>query len=103
MIDAKAWRPRVPDLPLRFVYASGRARTEGTHVHNIEGTPVFITTPAKTVADCFKYRSLVGLDVAIEALRDLIQQDSHAINEISRYAVVDRVSNVIRPYFEALV
>ena len=103
MVDTVAWRPRVSDLPLRFVYASGRARTEGVAVHDIEGTPVSITTPAKTVADCFKYRRLVGLDVAIEALRDLIRQDPHAIREVSIYAPVDRVANVMRPYLEALV
>lgn len=103
MIDAKAWRPHVPDLPLRFVYASGPARTEGTTVYHIEGIPVQITTPAKTVADCFKYRRLVGLDVAIEALRDLVRRDPHAMQEVSAYAAVDRVANVIRPYLEALV
>jgi predicted transcriptional regulator of viral defense system len=57
---------------------------------------------AKTVADCFKFRNKIGLDVAIEALKDCLRQEKASVNEVHRYAKVCRVSNVIRPYMEAL-
>jgi predicted transcriptional regulator of viral defense system len=103
MVERTAWRPRIEHPPVRVVRASGRALAEGTDKHTIEGTQVRITTPAKTVADCFKYRSKVGTDVAIEALRECWQQRKGTMDEIHRYATIDRVANVMRPYMESLV
>lgn len=103
MIGRTAWRPQIAHPPVRVVRASGAALTEGVDVHEIEGVEVRITAPAKTVADCFKYRSKVGTDVAVEALRDCWQQRKATMDEIYRYAKIDRVANVMRPYMESLV
>ncbi len=61
-----------------------------------------VYSAAKTVADCFKFRNKIGLDIAIEALKDCLRQKKATINDIYRYAKICRVSNVIRPYMEAL-
>ena len=68
----------------------------------MEGVTVRVYSVAKTVADCFKFRNKIGLDIAIEALKDCLHQKKASITEIYRYAKVCRVSNVIRPYMEAL-
>ena len=81
---------------------SGPSLSEGVEKHNVEGVPVRVYSAAKTVADCFKFRNKIGLDVAIEALKDTVRQKKASINEIYRYAKICRVSNVIRPYMEAL-
>ena len=87
---------------LRIVRLSGPSLTEGIENHQVAGVPVRVYSAAKTVADCFKFRNRVGLDVAIEALKDCLRQKKATVNEIHRYAKVCRVSNVIRPYMEAL-
>jgi predicted transcriptional regulator of viral defense system len=87
---------------LRIVRLSGPSLTEGIENHRVEGVPVRVYSAAKTVADCFKFRNKIGLDIAIEALKDCHRQKKASINEICRYAKVCRVSNVIRPYMEAL-
>ena len=99
------WAPTNPSVTLKIVRASGDALTAGVDTHEIDGVPVPITSPTKTVADCFKYRAKVGLDVAIEALRDLLKsRDGRAaLNELWRYAEIDRVHKVMRPYIEAIV
>jgi predicted transcriptional regulator of viral defense system len=101
-IDHKAREPTVDAVSLRIVRMSGEARTEGTQEHEIEGVPVPIYEAAKTVADCFKYRSRVGLDVALEALRDYHEQGG-SIDTLWHYAEVCQVRTVIRPYMEAIV
>ena len=101
-IDRKAWRPTSADLPLRIVRFSGDALTQGFNEHRIEGVPVRIYTPAKTVADCFKYRNKIGLDVALEALRDCWKQRRATMDELWQAAKLCRVANVMRPYLESL-
>jgi predicted transcriptional regulator of viral defense system len=81
---------------------SGEALTEGVEERPIEGVSVKIYNPAKTVADCFKYRNKVGLDVALEALREYRQKYRGGMDELWRYAKICRVERVIRPYLEAL-
>ena len=81
---------------------SGKALTEGVDQHQIEGVSVKIYNPAKTVADCFKYRNKVGLDVALEALRDYRQKYRGGMDELWRFAKICRVARVMRPYLEAL-
>lgn len=100
-IHVKAWRPRLTGLPVHVVHMSGAALTEGVAVHDIEHVPVQITTPAKTVADCFKFRNKIGLDVAIESLRDYRRRRG-SVDELLRYAEICRVARVLRPYLEAL-
>lgn len=100
-IDNKAWRPTTPDVPLRIHYFSGRALTEGVERHKIEGAQVKVYGAAKTVADCFKFRNKIGVDVAIEALRDYLRKRLPE-KDLWRYAEICRVRNIIYPYLEAL-
>jgi predicted transcriptional regulator of viral defense system len=100
-IGNKSWRPTTGDVPLRIHYFSGRALTEGVERHEIEGVPVNIYSAAKTVADCFKFRNKIGVDVAIEALRDYLRKRLPE-KDLWRYAEVCRVRNVMYPYLEAL-
>ena len=101
-IDRKARLPKVEGVPLRIVRFSGEALTEGVERHMIEGTEVSVYCPAKTIADCFKYRNKIGLDVALEALRECRRERRCTMDELWRYAKMCRVANVIRPYLEAL-
>jgi len=102
-IDLKARKPSVESPALRVVRFSGRALVEGVEESEIEGVRVRVTSAAKTVADCFKYRHKIRIDVAIEALRDSIRTRKTTIDEIHRYAKVCRVTNVMRPYLESAV
>jgi predicted transcriptional regulator of viral defense system len=102
-IDRKARLPRAPELPLRVVRFSGAARTAGVGTHVVDGVRVRVYGPAKTVADCFKYRHKIGVDVAIEALRECWRAQRCSADELWRYAEVCRVANVMRPYLEAVV
>jgi len=102
MVERTAWRPRIEHPPVRVIRASGAALTEGVVSETIEGVQVLITAPGKTVADCFKYRGKVGTDVAIEALRECWRQRKATMDEIHRYAQIDRVANIMRPYMESL-
>jgi predicted transcriptional regulator of viral defense system len=101
-IDRKAWKPRISSPPVRVVRFSGSAFTFGVSVRKIGGAQLRIFDPAKTVADCFKYRHKIGLDVALEALRDCYRQKKATIDQIWEAAKVCRVSNVVRPYMETL-
>lgn len=98
-LHVKAWKPRLDPLPVRIVRMSGAALTEGVEVRVIEKVPVRITTPSKTVADCFKFRGKVGLDVAIEALREY-RRSRRSLDELRRYARICRVERVMQPYLE---
>ncbi|MBU4484967.1 transcriptional regulator, partial [bacterium] len=101
-IDNKARTPQVKSISLHIVRFSGKAFKEGIETHNIKGIKVKVYKPAKTVVDCFKYRNKIGLDVAIEALRECWRAKKCSIDEIWHYAKQCRVSNVIRPYMEML-
>ena len=101
-IDPKARLPKTEYPPLRIVRFSGAALTYGAAPHTVEGVTVRITTPAKTVADCFKYRNKIGLDVALEALRDCYREQKASLDEIWQAAEVCRMANVMRPYMESL-
>jgi len=97
-----AWRPRIKSLRLRFVYPSGRAFSEGIEVHDFPGGRIRVYNPAKTVVDTFKFRNKIGLDVAIEALRDCLRSHKATRDELWDYAKTCRLANVMRPYLEAL-
>lgn len=101
-IDNKAATPRLDYPPLRLVRFSGAALAEGVEEHVVDGVTVRVTGVAKTVADCFKYRNKIGLDVALEALRDAWTGRRMTSDEIWHYAKIDRVANVMRPYLESL-
>ncbi|MGB3542845.1 type IV toxin-antitoxin system AbiEi family antitoxin domain-containing protein [Rubrivirga sp.] len=101
-IEGKARRPEPEQVPLRVVYMSDEAFTGGAETHELEGVEVQVFGPAKTVVDGFKYRSRVGLDVAVEALKDYRWSPAFDADALWRYAQVCRVSTVIRPYLEAV-
>jgi predicted transcriptional regulator of viral defense system len=101
-LDRKSRKPRL-DLPVRIVRFSGEVLSAGCEVHVIEQVPVKIFGPAKTVADCFHYRKKIGVDVAIEALKDCLRQRKATVDDLWRYAKVCRVANVMRPYMESVV
>lgn len=101
-IGRGAHRPRVESPPLRIHYFSGPALTEGVEEHRIEGATVRVYNVAKTVADCFKFRNKIGLDVALEALRECRRERRATIDEIWHYAEICRVTKVMSPYLEAI-
>ncbi len=82
---------------------SGPAFTEGIETHETDGAEVRVYCAAKTVADCFKYRNKLGLDVAVEALRDCLRQRKATVDDLVRYGRICRVERVMRPYMEALL
>ena len=94
--------PQAGDQRIRTVRFSGPALTEGSVIHRIESVAVPIYSPAKTVADCFKFRNKVGLDVAIEALRNGVRQRKATVAEIRHYSAICRVGRVIQPYLDSL-
>ena len=102
-VDRRARRPTLRFPPLRVLRFTGAALTDGIDVHQIEGQAVRVYNVAKTVADCFKYRNKIGIDVALEALREAWRARRFTMEELEHYARVCRVSNVMRPYLEALV
>jgi predicted transcriptional regulator of viral defense system len=99
-VSPVAWKPTTDWPPLRVVRFSGAALTHGVEKHTLEGVDVRITSPAKTVADAFKYRNKIGLDVALEALADYRKRRG-SVDALMKAAAVDRVARVIRPYLEA--
>ena len=101
-IDNKALAPRLDYPRLRIVRFSGTALTEGIEAHVVDGVTVRVTGVAKTVADCFKYRHKIGLDVALEALREAWHAKRTTGDQLWHYAKVCRVANVMRPYLESL-
>lgn len=102
-IDRKSWRPVIAYPPVRFVTMSAEALHAGVETHSIEGVSIKVFNPAKTVADCFKYRSKVGLDVALEALREGWAARKFSMDELLGYAEICRVKKVMQPYLESLV
>jgi len=94
--------PRSGKLPFRFCKFSKASYDFGIEEHALPGGTVRIYSPAKTVADCFKYRNKYGLDVAVEALREGWREKKFAMNEVTKAAAICRVSRVIRPYLEML-
>jgi predicted transcriptional regulator of viral defense system len=101
-IDRKARLPKPDTLKIRLVRYSGEALTSGVEVRKIERVSVRVYGVAKTVADCFKYRNKIGLDVALEALRDCRKKRACTMDELWHYAKICRITNVIRPYLEAI-
>lgn len=98
----RAERPRLTYPPLRIFWFSGRAWSEGIETHTVDGVPVRIYSPAKSVADVFKYRRKIGLDIALEALR-LYSSRRGDVDSLLYYARICRVEGVMRPYLEAVL
>jgi predicted transcriptional regulator of viral defense system len=101
-IPNKARAPKLAYPPLRIVRLSGTTLTEGIEDHQIDGVTVRVTSVERTVADCFKFRNKIGLDVAMEALREAWTSKRVSMDELWRCATLCRVANVMRPYMESL-
>ena len=95
--------PRLVHPPIRIFWFSGQAFTDGIQTHKIDGVPVRIYSPEKTIADCFKYRNKIGLDTAIESLKLYRQKKRFKSEDLMQFARVCRVEKVISPYLEALL
>ena len=101
-IDRKSRRPALRYPPLRVVRFTGRALTSGVEIHKLDGQRVRVFGVAKTLADCFKYRNKIGLDVALEALRECRRDQRASSDELWHHAKICRVANVMRPYLESI-
>lgn len=102
-LPKSAWRKPEDYPPLRIVHFSGEAYTANIEAHKRPEGGVRVYSVAKTVADCFKFRNRIGLDVAIESLRDGWQQRRFTLEELDAMARICRVQTVMRPYIETLV
>jgi predicted transcriptional regulator of viral defense system len=102
-VERKAALPTSMNPRLRVVRLSGASFTEGIEEHSIEGVKVRVYNPAKTVVDCFKFRNKVGMDVAMEALRECWRGKKATMDQLWQYAKICRVDKVMRPYLEAIL
>jgi len=101
-IGSKDWRPTFSSPQVHFVRFPARLLASGIETHSIEGVAVRINSPAKTIADLFRYRRSVGLDVAVGGLKEALRRRKATPAEIARYAVEGRVWKIVQPYLEAL-
>jgi predicted transcriptional regulator of viral defense system len=101
-IGRKDWAPKPDGTPIRIVRFTESLLNEGIETHTVEGVPIKVFGVAKTVADCFRYRSKIGLSVAIEGLQETLRQRRATPGEIANQAERGGVGTVIRPYLEAL-
>jgi len=101
-LPEKARRPRLDYPSLRIARFSGEALTEGIEEHHAEGVTLRVYSAAKTVADCFKYRNKIGVDVAVEALRDFSRKYRGGATDLAHFARICRVSRVMQPYLDAI-
>ena len=102
-IGQNARAPQIDTVALRVIRFSGAALTEGVQSRKAAGVPIRVYGVAKTVADCFKFRNKIGIDVAVEALRDCLKQRKSSVDELVRYARICRVERVMSPYLEAML
>ena len=102
-IDRTAWKPTISYPSIRFVRFSGWALTEGVERHSIQSRQVPITDPSRTIVDCFRYRNKIGIDVAMEGLREGIRQRKCTPDQLWQYAKKARVWTIMRPYVETEV
>jgi predicted transcriptional regulator of viral defense system len=101
-LPEKARRPRLEYPRLRIARFAGEALTEGIEKRRVEGVTLRVYSAAKTVADCFKYRNKIGIDVAVEALRDFSSKHRGGATELARFARICRVARVMQPYLDAI-
>jgi predicted transcriptional regulator of viral defense system len=102
-IDRKAQLPRVERPLVKIVRFSLKSLNYGVETHRVQEVPIRVTNPAKTVVDCFKYRNKIGLDIAIEALKEGWRDSRFSMDELYHAAGVCRVTKIMRPYMEALL
>lgn len=102
-IGQKAHVPRIETVALRVVRFSGDALTQGIETHDVAGVEIRVYGAAKTVADCFKFRNKIGIDVTLEALRDCLKERRASVDDLMRYARICRIEHVMSPYLEAML
>jgi predicted transcriptional regulator of viral defense system len=102
-IERTAWKPTITYPPIRFVRFSGWALTEGVERYPIQSREVPITNPARTIVDCFRYRNKIGVDIAMEGLREGIRHRKCTPDQLWQYAKKGQVWTVMRPYVETVV
>lgn len=95
-------KPRIKYPPTRFFWISPAPFKAGIEKHKVDNVDIRVYSVAKTIADCFKFRNSIGMDVALEALREGLRQKKATLNEIQRFAQIDRVEKIMQPYLEAL-
>ena len=93
--------PRLDYPPTHLHWFTGQAFSEGIETHEVDGIPIRLYSPEKTLADCFKYRNKIGMDVVLEAVRRYRASRRFRADELMRYARICRVHNVMKPYLEA--
>ncbi len=96
-------KPRLDHPPVHFFSFSGQAFSEGIETHQIDGINVHVYSPAKTVADCFRFRNQIGLDVALEALKLYYRTSDFDVGDLMKFAGICRVEKIMRPYVEAIL
>ncbi len=101
-IENRTRQPKPDYPPMRFVRFSLRALNEGVEQHLIEGVPVRITNPARTIVDCFRFRNKIGVDIAISAMREALRKRRCTSDDIMKHAQSLRIASVVRPYLEAM-
>ncbi len=101
-VDRRAGRPRIDFTPVRLVRVSGSVLRDGIDSHMVERVEVRVTSAARTVADCFKFRNKIGIDVAVEALKDFRRYRKGTTDELWHQAELLRVARVMRPYWDSL-
>lgn len=97
-----AHRPKADTLNFRFVHFSGKSFTEGVEERDVGDEKIRVYGVAKTIADCFKFRNKIGLDVCLEALREAREKKLFTMDDLWHFAKICRVQNVMRPYLESL-
>lgn len=103
-LPLKAHAPKIEWPPIRIIRTSVDSLfTEGVEHHELSGETVPVTTPARTVADCFKFRNQIGIDVCVEALRETLRERKATIAEIGEMARLVRVGKTMQPYLEAMI
>ena len=101
-LPEKARKPRIDSPRLRVTRFSGESLTEGIETHRLENVDIRVYSAAKTIADCFKYRNKIGIDVAVEALRDFSRRHRGGATDLARFARICRVTRVMQPYLDSL-
>ena len=102
-VNPHAHRPKAESISLRLLHFSGKSLTDGVEEHEINSEKIRVYSVAKTIADCFKFRNKIGLDAALEALRESRRKSLFTADELWYFAKICRVTNVMRPYLEALM
>jgi len=101
-ISSRSWKPTIKQPKIRFVQMAGHMHVEDLDPYTIEGVKLYVYSPARTVVDCFRYRKIVGLDVALEAMQAYLKRRDRSVNELMQIAKRLRVLTSITPYLEAL-